>query len=213
MKLNKSQTLWGIPIVHLKEHSKKYRVYSLILYTLDILLVIGLTAYMYYNNIDYNTYGFVLVSICLLFHFITYSKLNPEKWEAFQFYKKHSSYEIKEKTYSVDENKLYSILYCTGYKRLKQNRTFDEYKELILSACCENIKYSHSIMKYIKKYENESGNLTCIIIEKGKKQYFIDFKQEDTVDNVEESVSDDGGIENGNDNEGTASENDSRSAD
>jgi hypothetical protein len=30
-------------------------------------------------------------------------------------------------------------------------------------------------MKYMKKYESESGNLSCLIIEKGKKQYFIDF--------------------------------------
>lgn len=210
MKLKDSQTLWGIPIVHLKEHSKKYRIYSLFLYTLDILLILGLTAYMYYNSINYNAYGFVLVSICLLFHFISYSKLNPEKWEAFKFYKKHSAYEIVEKSYTVDENNLYSILYCTGYKRLKQNRTFNEYKELMLSSCCENIKYSHSIMKYIKKYESDSGNLTCIIIEKGKKQYFIDFKQEN-IDEEIEDLEDNGGSDNGSDNKGTVTESECRS--
>lgn len=177
MKLKDCQELWGIPIVHLKEHSKKYRIYSFLLYFLDIVLMFGLTAFMYTRGVDYNTYGFVLVSVCIMFHFIIYSKLNPEKWEAFQFYKKHINCEVKEVTYEVDENKLYSVLYCTGYKRLKQNGTIDNYKELILSACCENIKYAPSIMKYIKKYESKSGNLTCIIIQKGKKQYFIDFKQ------------------------------------
>lgn len=200
MRLKDYQALWGTPIVHLKEHSKKYRLYSVILYTADILLVLGLTAFMFYNGISYSSYGYILVSVCLLFNFIAYSKLNPEKWEAFKFYNKYSSYEIKEKTYSLDDNKMYSVLYCTGYKRLKQNKSVEEYKESMLSACCENIRYSASIMKYIKKYESESGNLTCIIIEKGKKQYFIDFKQED------------GGIEeDGNDNEGISSDDESRS--
>ena len=90
--------------------------------------------------------------------------------------------------------------------RLKKNCSYENYKELILSACCENIKYSKSLMKYLKKYEDESGNLTCIIIEKGKKQYFIDFKHDSCdssaeVDEETNSVSiTDGGLENDSDN-------------
>lgn len=175
MRLKDNQTLWGIPVVHLKEHSKKYRLYSTILYILDIILVVALTLLLYYTNVSYNTYGFIIVAVCLLFHFVSYYKLNPEKWEAFKFYKKYSDCKIIVKSYALDENKLYSLLYCIGYKRLKQNRSFDEYKELILSACCENCSYSKSLMKYMKKYESESGNLSCLIIEKRKKQYFIDF--------------------------------------
>jgi hypothetical protein len=143
-------------------------------------LVVALTAFMYSHNISYNTYGFVLVTICLFIHFISYAKLNPDKWEAFRFYKRNSGYSIIEKSYAVDEQKLYSILYCMGYKRLKQNCSFNEYKESILSACCENTKNSYRFMKYVEKYENESGNLICFIIEKGKKKFFIDFKYEDT---------------------------------
>ena len=200
MKLKDCNELWGIPIIHLKEYSKKYKLYAGVLYLCDVLLMFGLTAYMYIKRVDYNTYGFVLVSICILFHFLLYAKLNPEKWEAFQFYKKHISCEVKEVSYNIDENKLYSVLYCTGYKRLKQNGTVDKYKELMLSACCENVKYSSSIMKYMKKYESESGNLTCIIIQKGKKQYFIDFKQSEVIND-------------GDDYEGETSESDSRSID
>ena len=175
MRLKENQTLWGIPVVHLKEHSKKYRLYSTILYALDLILVVILTLLLYYTNVSYSTYDFVIVVICLLFHFVSYYKLNPDKWEAFKFYKKYSDCKILIKSYALDENKLYSLLYCIGYKRLKQNRSFDDYKELILSVCCENCSYSKSIMKYMKKYESESGNLSCLIIEKGKKQYFIDF--------------------------------------
>ena len=200
MKLKDCKELWGIPIIHLKEHSKKYKMYACLLYFLDVVLMFGLTAFMFINGVDYNTYGFVLVSVCIMFHFIMYAKLNPEKWEAFQFYKKHISCDVREVTYDVDENKLYSVLYCTGYKRLKQNGTVDKYKELMLSACCENVKYSSSIMKFMKKYESESGNLTCFIIQKGKKQFFIDFKQSEV-------------IEDGDNFEGETSELNSGSAD
>lgn len=203
MKLKENQTLWGIPVVHLKEHSKKYRLYSSILYLLDIVLVIALTLILYYTNVSYNTYGFIIVAICLAFHFISYYKLNPEKWEAFKFYKKYSEFKVLTKTYSLDENKLYSLLYCIGYKRLKQNRSFDEYKELILSACCENCAYSKSLMKYMKKYESESGNLSCLIIEKGKKQFFIDFVNEE----------DNGGSSNECDNTGNVTDDATESAD
>lgn len=206
MKLKDLSALWGIPIVHLREHSKKYRLSSAILYLCDIAVVTILTAFMYQHNISYGAYGFVLVAICLIVHFVSYSKLNPDKFEAFKFYKKHLNCEVKEVSYSVNSERLYSVLYCAGYMRLKKNCSYENYKELILSACCENIKYSKSLMKYLKKYEDESGNLTCIIIEKGKKQYFIDFKHDsfdDSAEVNEETDSDsikDGGSENESDN-------------
>lgn len=188
MKLRDLQKLWGIPIVYLRECSKRYRVFSIILYSFDIVLVVALTALMYSYNINYNIYGVVLVTICLFVHFISYAKLNPDKWEAFRFYKRNSDCSIVEKSYAVDEQKLYSILNHMGYKKLKKNCSFEEYKESILSACCENTKNSYRFMKYVKKYENESGNLICLIIEKGKKKFFIDFKCEDT-DTLCEEVS------------------------
>lgn len=213
MKLKDIQTLWGTPVVHLREHSRRYRFSTTLLYLGDIALVTILTAFMYDNHISYNVYGFVLVAICILFHFISYYKLNPDKWEAFKFYRNNSNYEVKEKCYKVDSENLHSILYCSGYMRLKKNCSFDNYKELMLSACCENIKYSKVIMKYLKKYESESGNLICYIIEKGKKQYLIDFKSDDdSSDDIafssKENEDINGGNLNGDDYSGTASEDD-----
>lgn len=175
MLLKDFKALWGIPTIHLKEYSKKYRLYSAILYLADVLAVFGITAYMFNKGISYRAYGFVLLFICILFHFIFNQLLNPEKWEAFRFYKSNEKCTIVRKSYAVDANNLYSILYIVGYKRLKQNKEVEDYKELILSACCENSKYSKSIMKYLQKYENPSGNVTCFIITKGKSPYFIDF--------------------------------------
>lgn len=204
MKLKNVETLWGTPIVHLKEHSKRYRLYLTVLYLCDIFAVVGLTAFLYLNHIDYSAYGFIIVAVALLVHFISYTSLNPDKWEAFKFYRSHQNLNVIEKTYKVNDVNLYSILYCIGYKRLKQDKTLEEYKESLLSACCENINCAKSIMKYIKKYEDESGNLTCYIIQKGKKQYFIDFKQNNITD---------GGNNDECDNEGTTSESATESAD
>ena len=185
--LRNFKTIWGIPIIHLKEYSKKYKLYSFILYLADVISIFGLTAFMYFNNIDYRAYGFILLFVCILLHFAFNQLLSPEKWEAFKFYKNNESCDVVQKKYKVDCNNLYSILYIVGYKRLKENKDITYYKELMLSACCENVKYSKNIMKYLQKYENESGNLTCFIITRGKSQFLIDF------DNIEEEE------ENGND--------------
>jgi Ca2+/Na+ antiporter len=205
MKLKESQTLWGIPITHLKEHSKKYRLYSSLLYLLDIVLIVLLTLYMYYNNVNYQSYGFLIVVVCLFVHFTTYSFLNPDKWEAFKFYKKYSDCELITKTYDLDEEKMFSMLYCLAFKRLRQGKSFETYKELMLSACCEDTRNAKKLMKYLQKYESESGTLTCRIIIKGKSQYFIDFVNEDNTEELENN-NDEGELEDEYDNTGTVTE-------
>ena len=97
--------------------------------------------------------------------------------------------------------------YIVEYSSVLAN--YDHLLPLALTCSDENIdlvriigKYANSVMKYIKKYENESGNLTCVIIEKGRKQYFIDFKQKTN-----------GGVSEGSDNEGTITEDNSRTVD
>lgn len=175
MKLNEINSLWGINIIHLKEYSKKYRLYMSLIYLLDVIIVIGLTLMMYKLHINYNTFGFIILTLCIGVHYITWKYLSLEKWESFKFYKKYSRYTIIEKTYKVDENILYSVLYCASYKRLKQNKELKDYKEYMLNACCENVSYSKKIMKYLSKYEDNDGNLKCKIIARGKTQFFIDF--------------------------------------
>lgn len=186
MFLKDSLTLWGISTLHLKEYSKKYKLWVSLLYIADILAVIILTKLMFEYGASFEDYGFILVGTCVVFHFIIFTFFNQEKWEAFKFFRKNENNKVVVKKYDVDEEKLYSVLYCTGYKRLRQNRSLDFYKELILSACCENIKYSKSIMKYLKKYENESGNLTCYIISKRNRDYFIDFVAESNEEDAKE---------------------------
>lgn len=176
MVLSDMNELWGIPIVYLKEYSKKYKFYAGVVYLIDALVIIGMTSFMYVNNISYNAYGFLIV-VSAIFVYMGLSKfLNMDNWLVFKFYKKNIRGSIREVHYNLDADVLYSILYCVGYKRLKSNRSIQEYQELIRGACCENCKYSSKLMDYLKKYEDSSGTVTCYILTRKNCEYFIDFK-------------------------------------
>lgn len=178
MILSDINELWGIPIVYLKEYSKKYRLYSWIMYLIDALVIIGATAFMYFRNVSFEAYGFVVV-ILAVFVYLGMSKfLNMENWLVFKFYKHYCKCKVVEFSYNIDADSLYSILYCVNYKRLKPNKSEQEYRELICGACCENSRYAGKLMDFMKKYQSPSGTVTCYILIRKNKQFFIGFKEE-----------------------------------
>lgn len=178
MVLSDINELWGIPLVYLKEYSKKYRLYNWIIYLIDALLIIGVTAFMYFKKMSFEAYGFFVVIIAV-FAYLGMSKfLNMENWLVFKFYKHHQWCRVEERKYNIDSDSLYSILYCANYKRLKPNRTEQEYREVMCGACCENSKYSSKLMDFMKKYQSPSGAVTCYILIRKNKQFFIGFKEE-----------------------------------
>ena len=181
MRLESLETLWGIPIIKLKEHSKKYRLYYSLLVLFDIIVISGLVYLMFIYNVTFASYFTIVILFSILINLFFNTYLNPARWKAFKFYKNNRFNKVKVVSYDINEKNFYSILYCIGYKRLKQNKTLDEYKELLLSACCEDIYYAKKVMKLLKKYENESGTLTAYIMIKGNKEYFIDYKLDDKV--------------------------------
>lgn len=189
MRLESMETLWGIPIIKLKEHSKKYRLYYSILVLFDIVVVSTLVYLMFIYDVTFASYFTIVILFSILINLFLNTYLNPARWKAFKFYKNNRFNKIKVVSYDINEKNFYSILYCIGYKRLKQNKTLEEYKELLLSACCEDIYYAKKVMKLLKKYENESGALTAYIMIKGNKEYFIDYKLNDKL--IEEDESND----------------------
>lgn len=186
MKLENMDTLWGIPIIKLKEYSKKYRLYFTLLVLADIAVFSGLAYAMYIQEVSFTRYFTVAILFSIVVNLILNNCLNPARWRAFKFYKNNKFNKVKVVSYDINEKNFYSILYCVGYKRLRQNKSLDEYKELLLSACCEDIYYAKKVMKLFKKYENESGCLTAYILVKGNREYFLDYKLDDKV--VEEEV-------------------------
>ena len=176
MTLKELGTLWGNPIVKLKGYAKKYRIGSIFLYVLDVFILGVLTFIMYKQRSTFNIYMFVMVMFAILFTIIFNLYLDTNQWEAFKFYKKHANNKIEIKKYKVDAGNLYSIIYCMNYKRLKQDKEYEDYLETIINACNEDWTFSKSLMKYMEKYEDaETGNLEVYTIKKGKKTYFIDY--------------------------------------
>lgn len=199
MLLKDRQTLWGVSISYLMSCGKKYRLGTLTMYIVDIVLVVGTTMFLYNNNYSYSAYGYIVVCTALLFNLVMWQYLNPAKWVALKFYRKHKSLKVEEQTYSVGSEKLHSVLYCTGFRRMVHGGSVERYKEMILSACMDNPKRASSIIKYLEPYKDDNGDFVCYVA--GGK-YFVDLKEDE-----------DGSNSNGSDIAGDSEDDDSRSDD
>lgn len=175
MRLDNQTTIWGMKIQYLKEQCKRYRLYSVLLYLLDAIVFVFLCYIMYVQKTPFQSFLYVMLFTAFLFNYVYTAILNPHKWQTYKFYLRHKNHVVDIKSYDLDDKKMYAILYCLGCKRLKDNKSFEEYKELLLSIICEDNVYSKKIMKYLSKYESEEGLTKCSIMAVRNKLYFIDF--------------------------------------
>lgn len=175
MKLENQTTIWGMKIQYLKEQCKRYRFYSFLLFFLDAIVFVFLCYLMYRENTSVQGFVIVMLLVAFAFNFVYTQILNPHKWQTYKFYLKHKNHRVEIKSYNLDAQTMYSLLYCLGCKRLKNNKSFDEYKDLLLSIICEDNIYAKKIMKYLSKYESEDGLTKCSILAVRNKLYFIDF--------------------------------------
>ena len=179
MKLENQSTIFGMKIQYLKEQCKRYRLYSCLLYVLDIIAFFLLCYLMYMENTSPQGFVIVLLLTAFAFNFVYTQVLNPHKWQTYKFYLKHKNHTVTIKNYDLDAKTMYALLYCLGCKRLKDNKSFDEYKELLLSFICEDNIYAKKLMKFLSKYESETGMTKCSIMVYKNKTYFIDFVEEE----------------------------------
>lgn len=193
MSLEKIKNLWGIPLVHIKEYSRKHRLFSIITYFVDFIVACITVFAMISNNVSFQQYFIGMVLLCIIFSMVLNIWVNQDKLQACRFYRKHKSDRIEEVSYNLDSQSLFSILYCSGCKRVKQDKSIEYYTELFVSLCSEDYSYSERLMKYLRKYEDESGNVSFFIIKKGKKQFFVDL--------IEKEID-----KNGSDNSGDVTE-------
>ena len=184
--LKEKETLWGLSIFDLRTTCKKYKLYSFIILMFDILFMFGLVFVMYKRNLDYVSYLIVMLLVTFVFWLLYNKILNPIKYASYKFFNKHSNQQVVEKTYDIDKDKMYSILFCISTKRFRKYKTLEGYKEFILNSCCNDYTYANRIMKIISKYENPKGSLKILVLQTGKKEYLIDFVNEDDDVNVDE---------------------------
>lgn len=198
MTLKELGTLWGNPIIKLREYAKKYRICSLLLYALDVVVLSILTALMYRQGSSFHVYMFIIVMFVILFSLVFNLYLNTNKWSAFKFYRRYRSAQVTIKKYKVDASNLYSVIYCMNYRRLKQDKELSDYLDMIINACNEDWVYAKTFMKYLSKYEDpEAGNLELYVITRNKKDIFVEYV--DNINNKDNAeVEKDADIDEGN---------------
>lgn len=194
--------IFGIPVDKLVEYEKTYKFFSLSIYIGDFLLILISTAILYEIGASFEAYGFVIVSVALIFYWLTTHLLKPELHNIFKLYKKYGDSILITEKYDVNENELRNIIYSAGYHFVKRNGSIAYYKELMLSLCKDNIKYSSKLIQYLRKYKSDKG-IECISINCGDTSYFINFKEENITDGSSEH-SESGNVEAVVDNGGKA---------
>ena len=177
MKLKDSATIWGIPISVIKEQAKLYKKWVAFMYILDIVILSIVTMLLFNSGLGFSWYIGVIIVFTLLCNLIITQVSNASKYEAFKFFKANRNLNITEKQFSILDEQLYSVLYCLGYHRLKQNKSLADYCESVFSLCCEDKYNAKRVMKYLNKYlakDDENVTLKCKIVTKGKVEYLVD---------------------------------------
>lgn len=189
MLLKEWKELWGIPLEDIKRQGIKYKIYSLFVYILDIMMILICGAYMYRKGSSFNICVFVTILITLVSFMLLNIVVNPEKWRAYLFYKKYKNLKVIETTLYLQVDNMKSILYCSNYKRKKLNGSISDYKELMLSACREDSIFAKRLGNLLSKFIVNEDNMIEIdtyLVKKGRKYFLIGFKdEEDTKENLE----------------------------
>ena len=184
MKVVDLTEIWGIPKSKLQEYSKQYKWWMFGMYVLDIVAVVLLVAILYNSGADTRFYFYAIGLLCIIITLLMSYRINTDTGVAYQFYNKVSRKECAIEYYSLNEEVLYNILYCIGYRRLKSNKSLEIYMEMLLSACCDNAKCAYTIMKFMNSYKSDNKDATAIYVLQGKKRGFLGFVQGDSVVNL-----------------------------
>lgn len=175
MKLKDVDSLFGTPMPLIKTYSSRYRLAVMLCLILDIILVF-IAGLMLYKSGDPSTLIQLSIIIAIVINVVLVSTTKSEYMEAFIFYLKYKNRKVELRRYSVDADKLFSVIFSAGYKRVKAERSFDSYKEALNSACLQKRKYSKRIFKNLEKYASEDGNLSVWVLTSG---YYVSVNDEE----------------------------------
>ena len=181
MLLKDMNELWGIPLEDIRRKGKKYNIYSLLIYLLDMFLIIFCGLYMFKNGSSFSICVFVTICVTLLSFLLMNIFINPEKWRAYIFFKKHKNAKILEMRLYLGKDNMKSVLYCSNYSRKKLNATVCDYKELMLSACREDTVFSKRLGNLLYKFTVDEDGMELVntyMIKKGKKYFLIGFNDD-----------------------------------
>ena len=176
MKLSDLSTIWGIGIEDIKSENRRYNIIKFSILIVDIIFMALITFILFKFNSDFVSYLLTMCGLSFIAFFLYSYLANPNKHRTYAFYFRYRDCELVEETFDIDASRLQSLAYCIGFKRLKPNKNMDYYEEAILNYCYDDYTNSAKFLKYLRKYSSDVGELTVYTITKGKKSYFIDFK-------------------------------------
>ena len=177
MKVSELNTLYGFDVTEIKDIYKRHLIFTTIFILFDIVLITVLTYIMYHERADIRTYVGVMFGVSIVASFLYSFYARPKEYNVCKFYNSIKNLKLVEESFDVDENKLYSLTYCLGFKKIKINKEADYYKEIILNYCYNDIKKATKFYKYLMKYANNNndGDLVIYTVKKLNKIYFVDF--------------------------------------
>lgn len=181
MLLDEVKNIWGIPIDTLKSFNKKYLRSLVVSYVIDIVVFTILVILMIKQKVGAESYFICCLVVCFAFTMYSNTLIDKDKAEACRFYRRHRKSKVEEAYYDLDANKLYSILYCSGCKRVKEDKALSYYYEIVASQCLADYNNCKRVMKYMSRYEVEepTENSICLNIVRGtRKVYFVNVKED-----------------------------------
>lgn len=172
MKLKDLEELCGISVAELKKNSQRYRIWTAVLYALDIALILVLTVLMYKNGAQAQYYGVALVFVCAVVNVASYFKLKPGRHELYTLWHKNRSQLVLGKCYDLRWQDLYDIV--VHFKPgVGADTPMSDLKAMLPELALTSSKNNRKMMRQLLKFEAEVGNLKCFVLEHGKKQYFL----------------------------------------
>lgn len=169
MRVRDLDNIFGLSVQMLKTQATRYNITLTLCWVLDVLLVVVAGVLLYIQG---KPSGFIKVAVivAVFFNLLLLAVTRGENIEAIVFYKSHKKDRVELKSYDIDADKLYSVLFCAGYKAIKTEQSLDTYIEAMNSACLRKSKYSKKLCKYLSKYESESGTFKAYVTTRG---YYI----------------------------------------
>lgn len=160
--LKDTDSIFGVSMNIVKTYAIRYRIAVSLCILLDIIVVVVACVLLYARGTP--SYALeICFAVAILTNFLIFACTKSELSEVFIFYLKNKSKNTEVKRYDINADKLFSVLYCTGYKGVKVDCSMDTYKEVMNMACMQRRGYAKKIVKYLKQYESIDGNFEIII--------------------------------------------------
>lgn len=172
MKLKDLETVFGYSIETLVRSGKKFKLYSFLLFVLDIAVVCGLTAIMFTAGASPATYGYVLVGICILVTLVVQYRLTCGVLDLGQFYIRHKKVDLIGEFLSLDCDEANGVLASLNLPAL-ETASLASFCEILTKYCQHGSANCITLYDKLKNYIAKAGNIKVMSVKAGKKKVVV----------------------------------------